>query len=100
MILDAVRQSGGTAIAVEEGRIREWMQLAVSSEGISVCPEAAACVGAMEKLLASGWIKPEEQVVLFNTGAVQKYPEAIATTLPRINTKEPIDWDRVAWGRP
>jgi threonine synthase len=98
MILNAVRQSGGTAIAVEEGRIREWMQLAVSSEGISVCPEAAACVGALEKLLASGWIKPHEQVVLFNTGAVQKYPEAIATTLPRLNIKEPIDWDRVAGG--
>jgi threonine synthase len=96
MILDAVRQSGGIAVAVEEARIREWMQLAVSSEGIAVCPEAAACVGALEKLRASGWIKPAEQVVLFNTGAVQKYPEAIATKLPRLNIKEPINWDRIA----
>jgi threonine synthase len=96
MILDAVRQSGGTAIAVDESRIREWMQLAVSSEGIAVCPEAAACVGALEKLLATGWIKPHEQVVLFNTGAVQKYPEAIAATLPRVDIKQPIDWDAIA----
>ncbi len=96
MILDAVRQSNGTAIAVEEARIREWMQLAVSSEGIAVCPEAAACVGALEKLIAAGWIKPHEQVVLFNTGAVQKYPEAIAAALPRLDIKQPIDWDAIA----
>jgi threonine synthase len=96
MILDAVRESGGTAIAVEEGRIREWMQLAVSSEGIAVCPEAAACVGALEKLLATNWIRPDERVVLFNTGAAQKYPEAIAAELPRIDIAQPIDWQRVA----
>ncbi len=96
MILDAVRQSGGTAIAVEEARIREWMQLAVRSEGISVCPEAAACVGAFEKLLATGWIKPHEQVVLFNTGAAQKYPEAIAADLPRVDITRPIDWDSIS----
>ncbi len=96
MILDAIRQSHGTAIAVEEDRIREWMRLAVSSEGIAVCPEAAACVGALEQLIATGWIKPHEQVVLFNTGAVQKYPEAIAATLPRVDIKQPIDWDAIA----
>jgi threonine synthase len=98
MILDAVRESGGTAVAVEEGRIRQWMQLAVSSEGIAVCPEAAACVGALEKLLAAGWIRPDEQVVLFNTGAAQKYPEAIAAELPRIDVASPIDWKAVAAG--
>jgi threonine synthase len=96
MILDAVRQSHGTAIAVEEARIRAWMQLAVSSEGIAVCPEAAACVGALEELIATGWIKPHEQVVLFNTGAVQKYPEAIASALPRVDITQPIDWDAMA----
>lgn len=96
MILDAVRESGGTAVAVEEGRIREWMELAVSTEGIAVCPEAAACVGALEKLLATGWIRADEQVVLFNTGAAQKYPEAIACELPRIDISGPIDWEAVA----
>ncbi len=96
MILDAVRESGGTAVAVEEGRIRDWMQLAISSEGIAVCPEAAACVGALEQLLASGSIRPDERVVLFNTGAAQKYPEAIASELPRLDIGKPIDWDRIA----
>jgi len=99
MILDAVRQSGGLAFAVAEERIRDWMELAVRSEGIAVCPEAAACVGAAEQLSASGWIGPDERVVIFNTGAAQKYPEAMAASLPRLDKNTPIDWDRIAQGR-
>lgn len=93
MILDAVRQSHGTALAVDEARIREWMQLVASSEGIAICPETAACIGALEQLTQSGWIRPEERVVVFNTGAAQKYVEALACELPRLNIKQPIDWD-------
>jgi threonine synthase len=98
MILDAVRNSGGRAIAVAESRLREWMELAMSSEGIAVCPEAAACVGALERLTSEGWIRPNERVVLFNTGAVQKYPEAMAGDLPRIDKDRPIDWVRIGEG--
>ncbi|HEV3021294.1 MAG TPA: threonine synthase [Pirellulales bacterium] len=96
MILDAVRASGGRAIAVEEGRIREWMALGASLEGISICPEAAACIGALERLAAEGWISPSERVVVFNTGAAQKYPEAMAVDLPRIDKDRAIDWDEIA----
>ena len=95
MILDAVRESNGRAVAVEEARIKEWMQLANSSEGIPVCPEAAACVGAVEKLVAEKWIKPDERVVVFNTGAVQKYPEAMAVDLPRLDKDAAIDWEGI-----
>ncbi len=96
MILDAVRESGGCAVAVEEARIREWMTLAMSREGISVCPEAATCLGAVEKLVQQGWIKPDERVVIFNTGAVQKYVEAITSTLPTIDLQQALDWDMIA----
>ena len=96
MILDAVRESGGTAIAVDESRISDWMRLAVSREGISVCPEAAACVGACQKLLQSGWIQPDERVVIFNTGAAQKYVEAITVPMPKIDLQKPIDWAAIA----
>ena len=95
MILDAVRASGGLAIAVDEDRIREWMRTAAACEGISVCPEAAACVGAVEQLAGDGWIEPRERVVLFNTGAAQKYPEAMATDLPRLDKDAAIDWSVV-----
>lgn len=96
MILDAVRASRGCAIAVDERRIREWMHLAVSSEGIAVGPESAACVGAAEMLVKSGWIKADEEVLLFNCGAAQKYPDVIAAELPRIDRHQPIDWAAIA----
>jgi threonine synthase len=96
MILDAIRASGGTAIAASEQRLGEWLRLAASLEGIPVCPEAAACIGALQSLTASGWIKPHERVVVFNTGAAQKYVEAIRGNLPRIDLKQPLDWDCIA----
>jgi len=96
MILDAVRESNGRAVAVEEERITSWLNLAMSSEGIAVCPEAAACVGAIETLTAENWIKTDEQVVVFNTGAAQKYGEAIECELPRLDTNEPLDWEVLA----
>jgi threonine synthase len=93
MILDAVRESGGCAIAVEEARLREWLELAASTEGVSVCPETAACVGALQKMVQSGQVRADERVVIFNTGAAQKYLEAIRSPAPRIDLNLPIDWD-------
>ncbi|MCO6458057.1 MAG: threonine synthase [Pirellulaceae bacterium] len=96
LVLDVLRESGGRGVAVAEGRLAEWNRLAVSREGIPVCPEAAACVGALEMLLAEGWINPRERVVIFNTGAAQKYAEAIACDLPRLDIRAPIDWRSLA----
>ena len=95
MILDAVRASGGVALATAEEDIPRWMQLAASKEGISLCPETAVCLGALDVLLGKKLIKPTERIVIFNTGAAQKYPEAIHENLPRIDIGRPIDWDRI-----
>lgn len=101
MILDAIRESDGTAVAVDERRIVDWMRLAVSSEGIPVCPESAACVGAVEVLLGRGWLAPDAKVVLFNCGAAQKYPHVLPLDLPRLHPDQPIDWTTLASrGRP
>ncbi len=94
MILDAIRESGGCAIAVAEASISAAMQRAISLEGFSLCPEAAACIQAAERLVASGWIKRDERVVLFNTGAAQKYTDLPTADLPRLAAGESIDWDR------
>jgi threonine synthase len=93
MILDAIRESNGCAVAVEETRIREWMRLAASSEGLSVGPEAATCVGAAEQLSQSGWIQPGERVIIYNCGASQKYPDAMRTPLRHLDINDPVDWD-------
>ena len=92
MILDAVRESGGLALAVDENRILDWMRLVMSREGIPVCPETGACLGALEQLRSAGQIQPHERVVIFNTGAAQKYVEAMHTNLPKLDRNQPIDW--------
>ncbi len=96
MILDAVRESDGRAVAVDESRIREWMRLGTSTTGVSIGPEAAACVGAAERLSTEGWIAPDDRVVLFNCGAAQKYPQTLDLDLPRLSSDESVDWDRLA----
>lgn len=95
MILDAVRASGGVALATPEADIPKWMQLASSREGIALCPETAVCFGALEVLLKEGKIKPTERIVIFNTGAAQKYPEAVKEQLPRVDCTKPIEWEKI-----
>ena len=71
LILDAIRESGGTAIAVPDDDIKQAMQLLPSTEGILTCPEGAATVAALKQLIANGTIQSTDQVVLFNTGGYQ-----------------------------
>ncbi len=92
MILDAIRESSGCAVAVEEQRISEFMLLG-ALEGIAICPETATCIGALEKLSQSGWIRPDDKTVIFNTGAAQKYPQSIKTQARILDKDTPIDWD-------
>jgi threonine synthase len=93
MILDAVRASRGRAMTGEEGRIVEWMRRAMSLEGVSLCPEAAVCLDCLERLVRDGAVRPEEEVVVFNTGAAQKYLEAVPTLdLPRVDRTRAVDY--------
>ncbi len=92
MMLDAIRASGGRAVAVPESKIIDAMHRAVAAEGIAVCPEAAACVLAAEQLLASGHIEPNERVVIFNTGSSCKYVETIPLDLPTIDNPSDVDY--------
>jgi threonine synthase len=94
MILDAVRASNGAALAVIEGRLQEWMRLG-TLEGIALCPEAAACIGAIEAEVASGVVGAANTVVVFNTGAAQKYIELIDRALPRLDWRN-VDWSSIA----
>lgn len=96
MILDAVRESGGVALAVPESRIVESMRRAVADEGIAICPESAACLLAVERLRSDGALRPDERVVVFNTGAAQKYVEACGIDLPAISNPGDFDPARLA----
>lgn len=71
LILDAIYQSGGAAIAVTDGEIQEAMATLATHEGILACPEGAATVAGLCKLVEAKDIQPENRVVLFNTGGYQ-----------------------------
>jgi threonine synthase len=83
LILDAVRKSGGTAIAVSDEELIDAGIRLASEEGMFVAPEGAACIAALEKLLANGFLDPKERIVIYNTGAGLKYLEAYSVRFPR-----------------
>jgi threonine synthase len=81
LVLDAVRQSGGRAVAVSDAEMLDAGVELASDEGLFVAPEGGACVAALKKLLASGFLKPEERIVIYNTGSGLKYLEAYSPRL-------------------
>ena len=78
LILDAIRSSGGTAIAVTDDELLAAVAEIGALEGVFCAPEGAACLPALRKLIADNAVKPYERVVLFNTGAGVKYLESFS----------------------
>ena len=76
LILSMLRQTRGTAVSVTDNEMLHGGRELASLEGILAAPEGAATVVAARILAGSGWIKPHETVVLFNTGTGYKYSEA------------------------
>jgi threonine synthase len=84
LILDAVRASGGTCIAISD---RDALQAGVQAarlDGVFPAPEGAACFAAVEKLTKSGFLSADEKVLIYNTGTGLKYLEAYSTMYPRV----------------
>jgi threonine synthase len=76
LILRMLKQTDGIALAVSDDEMLQAGKELASNEGIFAAPEGAATVIAAQKLAASGWIKPHQSVVLFNTGTGYKYAES------------------------
>jgi threonine synthase len=78
LILRALRQSRGAAIAVSDPELIQGVKDAAAAEGLFLCPEGGACVAALRKLKAQGHLSPDDSVVAFNTGTGFKYVENMA----------------------
>ena len=78
LILRAVRESGGTALAVTDRSMVDGMLALGKHEGVSAAPEGGAAFVAVQRLVAAGSIKPHESVVLFNTGGALKYLDVLS----------------------
>jgi threonine synthase len=83
LILRAVRESGGTCVAVSDRDCLLAGARVAALEGMFAAPEGAACFAAYERLLISGFLKPEEKVVIYNTGSGLKYLEAYSAIFRR-----------------
>jgi threonine synthase len=83
LILEAVEKSGGVAVSVSDSELIDAGIRLAEEEGIFVAPEGAACLPALEKLLQSGVLKSDDEVVIYNTGSGLKYLDAYATRFPR-----------------
>jgi threonine synthase len=95
LMLDAVRATEGTAIAVsDEALLAEQRRLA-ADEGTFICPEGAACMAAASRLRESGFLGADETVVVLNTGVGLIYPETVPVDVPAL----PVDGRIPAGGR-
>jgi len=77
LVLEALHASGGTALAVDDADIVAAVARSARTDGLLPCPEGAATLVAVERLRASGWLDGSERVVVLNTGAGLKYPQAL-----------------------
>jgi threonine synthase len=75
LILDAIRESHGMALSITDTEMIQAVRDIGAAEGLFVAPESGACCAAAGKLARSGWIRPDETTVIFNTGTGIKYLE-------------------------
>ncbi len=78
IILDILRQSEGTAVAVSDDEIMQGVKDLATSEGIFAAPEGGAALAAYKRLLKDGFLSERDPVVLFNTGSGYKYLDTMA----------------------
>jgi len=92
LVLRAARKSGGKALAVTDEEIMDSVGLMARSEGLFACPEGAATLAALRRMVEEGGIDRDERVVLFNTGSGLKYTELFQVDAHVFNAGDRIDY--------
>jgi threonine synthase len=83
LMLRALRESNGTALSVNDDEMLAEIPRVGRAEGIFFCPEGAACVAALRRLIQQGWVKPSDEVLIFNTASGLKYLDVLQPALGR-----------------
>ncbi|MDP6458310.1 MAG: threonine synthase [Candidatus Bathyarchaeota archaeon] len=92
LVLNAARESGGSALAVTDDEIIDGVGQIAKEEGLFVCPEGAATFAALKYLIDDGKVDKDERVVLFNTGSGIKYTTLFEIDAPVFDIGETIDY--------
>jgi threonine synthase len=87
IVLAILRESGGTAVSATDQEMIEAVNQWASGEGVFAAPEGAASLVAYKKLLKSGFLRPQDKVVLFNTGSGLKYLDVLT---PESSDRKPL----------
>ncbi len=96
LMIRAIKASQGTAVTVTDAELLEGVRELARLQGVYACPEGGAVWKAAQKLLAEGWLRPHERIVLFNTGSGLKYNHLFSTEgLPRLDHTDPRCLDRL-----
>jgi len=90
LILAAVRDTDGIAIAVDDEELLAEQAACAATEGVLMCPEGAATLAAVSRLRSSGWLDGSEEVVVLNTGSDLKYPNAATYAEPPLLAKDAV----------
>ena len=90
LVLDAVRATGGTAVAVSDTELLAAQGALARDEGTWICPEGAACLAAVGRLRDSGWLDGTEDVVVLNTGSGLIYPDTVPVDVPTLASTDTI----------
>lgn len=90
LVLDAIRDTGGTAIAVTDDELLDAEHALARDEGAWICPEGAACFAAVGQLRESGWLGGDEEVVVLNTGSGLIYPDTVTVDVPTLAKTDAI----------
>ncbi|MCX6655971.1 MAG: threonine synthase [Candidatus Bathyarchaeota archaeon] len=93
LILKAVKESKGSAIAVSDEELMADVRLISRLEGIFACPEGAATISALRKMVEAGEVDRSERVVLYNTGSGLKYTDLFDVKAPVADPKKPFDYN-------
>ena len=88
LVLRAVRESGGTCVAVSDQHLLDAGQALAETEGLFAAPEGAACIAALEILLGNGFLAADDEMVVYNTGTGYKYLENWSARFPPEPTAE------------
>ena len=92
LVLRAARESGGSALAVDDDEIMDAVGLMARREGLFACPEGAATLAALRHMIEDGSVDRDERVVLFNTGSGLKYTDLFEVDAPIFDAGEEIDY--------
>jgi threonine synthase len=90
LVLDAVRSTEGTAVAVRDEDMLAAMRDLAARDGAFICPEGAACVAAVGQLREAGWLDARDEVLVLNTGTGLIYPETVRVDVPTLQPDSEI----------